>query len=121
MATGLIKRGFNLKLAQFELTEQLTIEATIDELYLCLMKLESYEKQAYNLMYRIPVHKPTPIFEIKISDLSEQIKKELDDRWGHKAEIDYLLKEAVGRIFANINERYFLLSVKRLLQVVLIP
>jgi hypothetical protein len=100
---------------------KLTIEGTIDELYLCLMKLRSYEKQAYDLMYRIPVYKPTPIFEIKISDLNEQVKKGLDDRWNYKKEIDYILKEAVGRIFKNLDERYFLLSVKRLLQVRLVP
>lgn len=98
---------------------QLTIEQTIDELYVCLMKQGSscYQKQAHDLMYRIPVHKPAPFFEIKISDLSEQVKKELDDRWNYKREIDYILKEAVSRIFANLDERYFLLSVKRLLQV----
>ena len=100
---------------------ELTIEATIDELYLCLVKLHSYEKQAYHLMYRIPVYRPTPFFEIKISDLNEQVKKELDDRWNYKDEIDYILKAAVSRIFANLDERYFLLSVKRLLQVRLIP
>ena len=63
---------------ELELTgSQLTIEGAIDELYLCVMKLESYEKQTRYLMYRIPVYKPTPFFEIKISDLSEQVKKEL--------------------------------------------
>lgn len=84
------------------------------------MKLTSYEKQAVDLMYRIPIHKPTPAFEIKISDLGQQVQRELDKRWGHKNEIDYILKEAVGRIFKNINERYFLLSVKRLLKVRLV-
>jgi hypothetical protein len=67
------------------------------------------------------VYKPMPIFQIKISDLSEQVKKELDDRWNYKHEINYILKEAVGRIFKNLDERYFLLSVKRLLRVRLIP
>jgi|SRR5215212_9455149 len=100
---------------------ELTIEATVEELYLCLMKLHSYEKQANELMYRIPIYRPTPFFEIKISDLNEQVKKELDARWAYKNEIDYILKEAVGRIFRNINERYFLLSVKPLLQVRLVP
>jgi hypothetical protein len=100
---------------------QLTIEGTVDELYLCLMKIRDYEKQANELMYRIPIYRPTPFFEIKISDLNEQVKKELDDRWGYKKEIDYILKEAVGRIFENIDKRYFLLSVKRLLRVRLVP
>ena len=85
------------------------------------MKLHSYEKQAYDLIYRIPIHKPTPFFEIKISDFNEQVKRELDDRWDYKKEIDYILKEAVGRIFTNLDERYFLLSVKRLLRVRLVP
>ena len=97
-----------------------TIEGTVDELYLCLMKQRSYDKQAHDLIYRIPVYKPTPVFEIKISDLNDQVKKELDDRWGYKREIDYILREAVGRIFKNIDERYFFLSVKRLLQVRLV-
>jgi hypothetical protein len=110
-------------LAQCELTDPLTIEATVDELYLCLMKVGSscYQKQAYDLMYKIPVYKPTPFFIIKIADLSEQVKKELDDRWCYKRELNYILKEAVSRIFANVDERYFLLSVKRLLQVRLVP
>src|SRR5438094_10619619 len=109
----------NSELRQLELT----IERTIDELYVCLMKQGSscYQKQAHDLMYRIPIHRPTPAFEIKISDLNEQVKKELDDRWDYKKEIDYILKEAVGRIFKNIDERYFLLSVKRLLKVRLVP
>jgi hypothetical protein len=110
-------------LGQVELTDDFTIERTIDELYLCLMKQRSsyYQKQAYDLMYKIPVYKPTRFFEIKISDLSTQVKKELDDRWHYKREINYILKEAVSRIFANVDERYFLLSVKRLLQVRLVP
>ena len=106
-----------------ELNDQLTIEGTVDELYLCLMKQRSscYQRQAYDLIYKIPVYKPPPIFEIKISDLNEQVKKELDDRWHYKHELNYILKEAVSRIFANVDERYFLLSVKRLLQVRLVP
>jgi hypothetical protein len=100
-----------------------SIERTVDELYLCLMSVDcnSYEKQAFDLMYKIPVYKPTPFFEIKIPDVSQQIKKELDDRWDYKEEVDYILKEAVGRIFKNLDERYFLLSVKQLLKVRLIP
>jgi hypothetical protein len=106
-----------------EIWDDYTIERTVDELYLSLMKVDGnhYEKQASDLMYRIPVHKPTPVFEIKISDLNKQVKKELDDRWDNRKIIDYILKEAVGRIFKNIDERYFLLSAKRLLQVRLIP
>jgi hypothetical protein len=84
-------------------------------------KSSYYERQAYDLIYKIPVYKPAPIFEIRISDLNELVKKELDDRWNYKCEIDYILKEAVGKIFANLNEQYFLSSVKRLLKVKLVP
>lgn len=100
--------------------EDYTIERTADELYLNLSKDKSYDKQAYDLIYRIPVHQPTPSFQIKISDINPQVKKELDVRWDNRRIIDYILKEAVGRIFKNIDERYFLLSVKRLLQVRLV-
>jgi hypothetical protein len=105
-----------------EIWDDYTIERTIDELSLCLMKVDGnhYEKQAYDLMYRIPVHEPTPFFDIKISDINKQVKKELDDRWNCKKEVDYILKESVGKIFKNLDERYFLLSVKRLLQVRLV-
>jgi hypothetical protein len=106
-----------------EICDDYTIERTVDELYLCLMRLDNntYEKQARDLIYRIPVYKPTPVFEIKISDLNKQVKKELDDRWDNRKIIDYIVKEAVGRIFKNLDEGYFLLSVKRLLKVRLVP
>jgi hypothetical protein len=106
-----------------DIRDDYSIERTVDELYLCLMKLDGnhYEKLACDLMYRIPVYRPTPFFDIKISEINQQVKKELDDRWNYKKEVDYILKQAVGRIFKNLDERYFLLSVKRLLQVRLIP
>ncbi|MGA9843566.1 MAG: hypothetical protein WBQ25_14740 [Nitrososphaeraceae archaeon] len=87
--------------------EEYTIEGTVDELYLCLAKVEDnrYEKQARNLMYLIPIHRPPPFFDIKIEDINQQVQKELDDRWNYEDEIDYILKGAVGKIFRNINER----------------
>jgi hypothetical protein len=99
-----------------------SIEATVDELYLCIMKAKDsrYQWQALDLMRKIPLHRPSPFFEIKISDLSQEVQKELNDRWNYKDAVDYILKEAVSRIFCNINEDYFLLSVKRLLKVRLI-
>jgi|GraSoiStandDraft_41_1057321.scaffolds.fasta_scaffold422617_3 hypothetical protein len=110
------------KVSKHEIWDDYTIERTVDELYLCLMTVKDdlYYKQAYALMYIIPVYRPTPVFEIKISDLNKQVKKELDDRWNDRKIIDYILKEAVGRIFKNLDESYFLLSVKRLLQVRLV-
>jgi hypothetical protein len=99
-----------------------TIDAAIEELYLCLMKEKDdlYYKQAYVLMRLIPIERPPPVYEIKISDLNEQVKKESDDRWEHKDEIDHILREAVGKVFENINQEYFFKSVKRLLKVRLV-
>ena len=105
-------------------TEQLdfSINRIIDELYLNLMKVEGnyYEEQARYLMYRIPIYRPVPFFDIKISHLYNQVKNELDNWWNYKYEIDKILIGAVSKIFVNINEDYFLLSVKRLLQVRLV-
>lgn len=56
------------------------MDRLIEELYLCLVKCHSYDyqQQAFKLIYKIPVYRPVPKFVIKISDLSEQVKKELD-------------------------------------------
>ena len=105
-----------------EQVQYYTLDGIIEELYLCLMKEKDdlYYKQAYVLMYLIPIERPVPVFEIKISDLSEPVKKEIDGRWVCKREIEDILKEAVGKIYRSINEDYFLLSVKRLSRVALI-
>jgi hypothetical protein len=69
-----------------EICDDYTIDLTIDELYLCLMRLDNntYEKQARDLIYRIPIYKPIPFFDIKIPDLNTQVKKELEARWDNR-------------------------------------
>jgi len=96
-----------------------TTEKLIDELYLHLMSVRKgpvrkYQEQAENLMYRIPVYKPTPTFYVELADLSYKIKQELHGL-NDKA-LNKVMKEAIARIFKNIDERYFLLSAKRLLR-----
>jgi hypothetical protein len=101
-----------------------TLEALIDELSLHLMKIEcqdemnrctrKYERRAGFLIYRIPVYIPTPVVVVNISDLSTRLKHELeslDDK-----NLNYAMKEALGRLFANEDENYYLPSVKRLLR-----
>ena len=96
-----------------------------DELYLHLMKViekdendgavkRKYQEQAKYLMHRIPVHRPTPSFIINIQNLSDKLKSELESL-DHES-LNAVLKEAIGRIFETINERYYLLSVKKLLK-----
>lgn len=97
----------------------------IDECYLCLDRVEyleeeedrlkrKYKEQANYLMYRIPVFDPSSPFIVNLKDLSVEVKEGLavlDDE-----ALDDVMTEAIGRIFENINERYFRLSVRRFLK-----
>ena len=99
--------------------EQWTTNRLIEELYLNMMSvrkdtIRKYQEQAENLIYRIPVYKPIPYFYVELGDLSYKIKKELH-ALNDKA-LDNVMKEAIGKIFENIDEPYFLLSVKKLLK-----
>jgi len=100
-----------------------SIEGITEALYLNLMKIEDnyYQNLAWELLRKIPIHKPTPVYEIKISHLYDDIKSELDSRWNYKDAIDQILKEAVTKVFLNTNPDYFLLAVKPLLGVRLVP
>jgi hypothetical protein len=60
------------------------------------------------------VYRPTPSFIVNLTDLSDKIKSELEGL--DEQSLDGVLKEAIGRIFEGINERYYLLSVKKLLK-----
>ncbi len=99
--------------------EAWTTNRLTEELYLHLMSIRKgfcrkYQQQAENLIYRIPIHKPTPTFYVEFHDLSYKVKQELHGL--DKKTLDKVMKEAIGRIFETINERYFLLSVKKLLR-----
>jgi hypothetical protein len=98
-----------------------TTSYLIEELHCYLESFEDvykdrkYERQAKDLIYRIPVYHPVPTYVIDKKDLTERLIKELQI-YGLR-ERNELLKIAVGRIFENINERYFIQSVKRLLKI----
>ena len=57
-----------------------TISGIIDTLYLNLMTVKDnyYQNMAWDLLRKIPIYRPIPVYEIKISDLYSHIKKELD-------------------------------------------
>jgi hypothetical protein len=90
------------------------------ELYIDLMKVcndenhRKYEQQAKDLLYKIPVYRPIPIFTVSLADLSDRVKLEL--RGLEPKSLNDVMKEGIGRIFENIDERYFLLNVKKLLK-----
>jgi hypothetical protein len=109
-----------------EKKEYWTTQKLVDELFLCLIDirdsinkdLRKYEDQAEYLIYRIPIYRPTPSFLISKKDLTNRLIQELEslDQNSKKN----VTKEAVDRIFEGINKRYYLLSVRNLLNVELI-
>jgi hypothetical protein len=73
-----------------------------------------YYNQAFDLL-RIGVYKPTPYFIINLSDLSEELRKELSTL--DKLTRQFVLKQTVGRIFEDINSDLFHKSISRVLRV----
>jgi hypothetical protein len=78
--------------------------------------VSKYYRQAEELKHRIPIGNPTPEFMIDVDDLNDRLIAELhtiDNR-------EYVLKQAVSRIFENIDSRYYHLSIAQLLKVRLV-
>jgi hypothetical protein len=96
-----------------------TLDKLKQEVYLDL-KIRSgqierkYEDQAKDLIHKIPVYKPIPNFIVNLADVSDRVKIELSSL--DSKPLNDVMKEAIGRIFENIDERYFLLNVKKLLK-----
>jgi hypothetical protein len=63
-------------------------------------------------MYRIPIYRPRPDFIINISEIPRFIKNALDEL--DDFTLNDVIKDGISRFFLNINERYFLLNVKKL-------
>lgn len=96
--------------------EKWTIAKLKDELFLHLLFIEingkkKYEIQAKDLIHRIPVYQPTPIFVINQSDLSPKLIDELSSL--DDINLDEVIKDVVSWIFESIDKKYFLLSIKR--------
>lgn len=72
-----------------------------------------YEQQAIYKMYRMPIYRPPPVFVVYLKHLDDRLKQELAklDKWSK----DYVMKEAIGRIFEHIDRRFYYLSAKPLL------
>jgi hypothetical protein len=72
-----------------------------------------YEQQAVYKMYRIPIYRPPPVFIVHLKHLDDRIKQELAklDKWSK----DYVMKEAIGKIFEHVDRRFYYLSAKPLL------
>jgi hypothetical protein len=81
------------------------------------VSVHKYYSQALRLQKWIPIAKPTPEFVINASDLTVRLVSELKAL--DEAGAQYVLKQAVGHIFENINSRQYHLSIARKLKVIL--
>jgi hypothetical protein len=118
-----------IDMTEFVSNERWTTERLVDELFLhldCFIEIikndqgqtftvKKYSQQAYELLPRIPVAKPTPTFIINTSDLTPRLLQELKD--SSKEERKYVVMQAVGRIFENINSLLYHLSIAQKLKV----
>jgi hypothetical protein len=71
-----------------------------------------YEVQARYKMYRTQVFRL--VFVVYLKHLDDKLKRELANL--DRESRDYVVTGAVGRIFEQVDKRYFLLSVKPLLK-----
>ena len=114
-----------------------TIDRTAEEVFLCLAGIREeealaenrqqystttrivhyrkYYHQARDLMKWIPIAKPPPVFIINISDLTPRIRKEIEAT--HPEDLNHIMTQAVGRIFENLDFKYYHLSIARNLRV----
>ena len=79
------------------------------------LEVKKYSKQANELIPRIAVAKPTPTFVIYLADLTAKLLQELKD--SSTDERKYVVMQAVGRLFENLNPRLYYLSIARKLKV----
>jgi hypothetical protein len=114
----------------------MTTEYSVDRLFLNLVRtkelitddngktmlVQKYYRQARQLMYLIPIARlRTNAFVICVKDLSPRIKKEIESMISSPTTLRYVLTQAVGRIFENIDFEYYHLSVARNLRVRIEP
>jgi hypothetical protein len=111
--------------------EYWTTECLVDQLFLNLcsskqtiingkgrtITVRKYYSQAHRLMKWIPIARPAPEFVISVGDLSPRVKKEIESVIDSSTILQYVLTQAVGRIFENIDFDYYHLSIARNLKV----
>lgn len=109
-----------------------TSDDSVDQLFLDLVKtkeivscnngktipVRKYYRQARQLMYWIPVVKlPSNEFIVFVSDLSPRVRKHLESVIVTPTTLRYVLTQAIGRIFENLDFDYYHLSVAQNLRV----
>jgi hypothetical protein len=108
-----------------------TTQKLIDELFLHLLRIQEivtndtgdqisvkkYYRRAAELERWIPIARPPPEYIIDKTDLNDRLKNELLDEITSNEARQYVLKEAVGRIFENQKPERYHLSIARNLKV----
>jgi hypothetical protein len=105
-------------------TEEITIERNFyinGQMSVKKLTVRKYYRQARELMKWIPIAKPSPEFVINASDLSPKVIEELEVRIDNPSTLSYILKQAAGRVFENLDFDYYHLSVARNLRVRIEP
>jgi hypothetical protein len=111
-----------------------TTEKLVDELFLCLVSISEsvsddkgetisvrkYPRRARELRKWIPVARPPPEYIIDKPDLNEKLRTEVMEEITSEEARQYVLKEAVGRIFENLDSEEYHLSIARNLVVRLV-
>jgi hypothetical protein len=110
--------------------EEWTTECFVDRVFLELVQVQEtvnnkdkeihvrkYYRQARDLFKWIPIAKPSPAFIIYISDLTPQLKAQIEQLITSPDNLRYILTQAVGRIFENLDFEYYHLSIARNLHV----
>jgi hypothetical protein len=118
--------------AKNEHEQEWTIECTIDELFLNLISVREiitddhgrslpvrkYYRRARELMKWIPIARlPSSDFVISIYDLTPKLRKEIESIILSPTTLQYVLTQAVGRLFENLDFEYYHFSVARNLRV----
>ena len=78
--------------------------------------VRKYYRQARELSKWIPIAKPSPAFIICISDLTPQLKTQIEQLITSPDNLS-TTSQAVGRIFENLDFEYYHLSIARNLHV----
>jgi hypothetical protein len=81
------------------------------------LTVHKYYRQAWELRKWIPIARSPPEFVINASDLSPKVIEELGGRVDDPDVFGYILKQAVGRIFENLDFNRYHQSIARGLKV----
>ena len=123
-----IGNNFFKNLAGYNEIVAFTLAGLIDDLYLGLLcaretvtddsgkriVINKYYLQAWKLQGIISVGHPVPHFIIMLSDLNPKIKQALNELEYETK--NFVINQAIGRIFENINPRLYHLSIARRLR-----